>query len=107
MYRIDSTLYEKPNTLFTYTHFDSNIQFSIKTVTICGELIRRVKVCSTRVQYEKHKQRYLKCLPRWGCSNKFIRWQINHPHYNDRNKFIHNKQSKYNNNNHKQKKRRV
>ena len=99
-YRIDSTLHEKPYTLFTYTHFNSNIPMSLKTGSIRGELIRRVKVCSTRTQYEKHKRSYIKRLRRWGYSNKFIRWQVNHPNYNDRHKYIHKKQ--YNHNNNKQ-----
>ena len=100
-YKIDSTLHEKPNTLYTYTHFSSNIPMSLKTGTIRGELIRRVKVCSTRTQYEKHKRRYIKRLRRWGYSNKFIRWRVNHPNYNDRNKYIHKKQYNHNNNQNK------
>ena len=99
VYRIDSTLHEKPNTLFTYTHFDSNIPMCLKTGTIRGELIRRVKVCSSRTQYEKHKRRYIKRLRRWGYSNKFIRWKVNHPNYNDRHKYIHKKQYNHNNDN--------
>ena len=87
-YIIDSTLHEKPNTLFTCTHRNSNIPLSLKTGTIRGELIRRVKVCSTFKEYNKHKLIYFKRLKRWGYTSKFIRWYIKHPNYFLRDQYI-------------------
>ena len=71
-YIIDSTLHEKPNTLFTYTHKNSNIPLSLKTGTIRGELIRRVKLCSTQSEYNKHKRIYFDRLSKWGYTKHFF-----------------------------------
>ena len=87
-YKIDSTLHQKPYTLFTYTHKNSNIPFSLKTGTIRGELIRRVKVCSTYEEYKKHVKVYLKRLERWGYSTKFLDKHVNFPKYHTRHKLI-------------------
>ena len=98
-YRIDSTLHQKPYTLFTYTHKNSNIPFSLKTGTIRGELIRRVKVCSTHREYKKHKRIYLRRLARWGYSTKFLNKHVNFPNYHNRHKLLkksnHNKCNKF------------
>ena len=76
MFKVDSTLHEKDNVLHTSTHFHSNIPLSLKTGTIRGELIRRVKICSTKREYIKHKNIYLNRLLRWGYSKKFIRINV-------------------------------
>ena len=60
-------------------------------------------MCMFNYKYQKYlqKRRYIKRLRRWGYSNKFIRWQVNHPNYNDRNKYIHKKHLNHNNNQNK------
>ena len=102
-YYVNSTMYSKPYTLFTYTHRNSNIPMSLKTGTIRGELIRRVKICSTYKEYIKHKRIYFNRLKRWGYSNKFLRVHVKHPNYNLRNNWI----NKSTNNNKKKNSRKL
>ena len=100
-WKLDTTLFQKPNTLCTYTHFFSNVPLSTKTGTIRGQLIRLIKLCSSIYEYNNQKAIYFEKLKIRGYPINFLLNQIKHPSYSKRIHFInqHNKNnSKHNNN---------
>ena len=87
-WKVNTQVHEKPGHIHTYPHGNSSLFHSTKTGFIRGELIRYIVLSSTVQSFLQQKSKFFNVLIQWEYTEKFLRTDINHPKYNNRNKFI-------------------